>query len=1006
MIKATQHDSNIIENNCKYYTSEELRNELHCKKSTQTRRNDFRLIHLNIRSLDKNWAQLMGLLNTIDANFDVIALSETGRKNIENREAQLKHYGYKMLVHKPTQIRGGAALIYKSDLDITEREDLKILPECKGMHIENVWMEIKLGSEPSDKTIVGCIYKHPGGSINNVKNFRHKIEHNLISINKENKQCLITGDLNIDGLKIKSNNEVENFFNMLLEHNFLPTITCPTRIVNNPELHISLIDHIIISSQIVKHSTKIQSGNIYSDISDHLPNFIIVEKGNSKKSKHKRPMIRILGDKNRERYHQLLKNANWNAFYESEDVNTALKVFYEIHNQAFNIAFPMRQLSRKRAKDKKWMTSGLRKSINHKNYLYKLSITKPSTKNTEKYKIYKNRLTKCLKQAEEIYYMNIIESEKKNLKNMWDTIGHIINPHKMRRQTTIKKLIINNDEYSENKAIANKINEYFSTVGENLAGKFKTTNSYKTYIKDRIPNSFYLTPTTVEETLREISKLDTNKAGGDDNLKPSLVKENKDILADKITFLINLSFKTGDVPDKLKLAKVIPIFKKNNRHDPNNYRPISLLSVINKLMEKLMFKRISKFIEKYNILYEYQFGFRKDHSTTLAIMEIHENIINTLVKGSYIAGLYLDLSKAFDTVDHEILVSKLEHYGIRGPPLKWFHSYLKNRTQYTLANGTKSDVRNINYGVPQGSVLGPLLFLLYTNDMPNCLPESHKTRLFADDSNIFITSQSPYTLKNELKTAIGRILRWLEDNKLTVNLNKTQYSIFQTKNMNIPDWLNNIKINNNTIKRVHSARFLGIILDEKLKWDDHVKQLSESLTQIINAFKIIKNYVPEDKKRMLYYAYIYSRIQYGIEMYGTASKKLIKKVQTKQNRAIKVLHNKNFYTPTTQLHKELRYPLVKDIEKINVCKFVHKQRNNKTPKIFNDLFTENKDKHKYNTRQSQNLATPLAATNFSQKTIDFRGPRTWNSIPMKIRKLECNKHFGKKLRAHLIDKLT
>ena len=157
---------------------------------------------------------------------------------------------------------------------------------------------------------------------------------------------------------------------------------------------------------------------------------------------------------------------------------------------------------------------------------------------------------------------------------------------------------------------------------------------------------------------------------------------------------------------------------------------------------------------------------------------------------------------------------------------------------------------------------------------------------------------------------------------------------------------------------------------------------------------------------MLYYAYIYSRIQYGIEMYGTASKKLMKKVQTKQNRAIKVLHNKNFYTPTTQLHKELRYPLVKDIEKINVCKFVHKQRNNKTPKIFNDLFTENKDIHKYNTRQSQNLATLLAATNFSQKTIDFRGPRTWNSIPMKIRKLVCNKHFGKKLRAHLIDKLT
>ena len=179
------------------------------------------------------------------------------------------------------------------------------------------------------------------------------------------------------------------------------------------------------------------------------------------------------------------------------------------------------------------------------------------------------------------------------------------------------------------------------------------------------------------------------------------------------------------------------------------------------------------------------------------------------------------------------------------------------------------------------------LFLLYTNDMPNCLPESHKTSLFADDSNIFITSQSPYTLKNELKIAMGRIPRWLEDNKLTVNLNKTRYSIFQTKNMNIPDWLNNMKINNNTVKRVHSARFLGIILNEKLKWDDHVKQLSEYLTQIINAFKIIKNYVPEDKKRMLYYAYIYSRIQYGIEMYGTASKKLIKKGTNKTEQSNK-----------------------------------------------------------------------------------------------------------------------
>ena len=364
---------------------------------------------------------------------------------------------------------------------------------------------------------------------------------------------------------------------------------------------------------------------------------------------------------------------------------------------------------------------------------------------------------------------------------MRETIGDIINPSKMKRETNIKKIIMNGEEYQENRNIANKMNEYFSSVGETLAEKFKTTSNYRKYVKKRILNSFFLSPVVVNETLKEIAKLDDSKAGGDDNMKPGLVKENRDVLADKITHIINLSFKNGVVPDKLKLEKVIPIFKKNNRTDPSNYRPISLISVINKLMEKLMFKQINKFIEKHNIMYDYQFGFRKDHSTTLAIMEICENIIDTLNKGSYITGLYLDLSKAFGTVDHKILLYKLEQYGIRGTPLTWFNSYLSNRLQYNLVNGTKSDTMNIRYGVPQGSVLGPLLFLLYTNDIPNCLPENHKMRLFADDSNIFISSHSPKALKNKLKMAVERILKWLGDNKLSQSEQKHSIASFRQK---------------------------------------------------------------------------------------------------------------------------------------------------------------------------------------------------------------------------------
>ncbi len=272
---------------------------------------------------------------------------------------------------------------------------------------------------------------------------------------------------------------------------------------------------------------------------------------------------------------------------------------------------------------------------------------------------------------------------------------------------------------------------------------------------------------SVAETLAQLNNLNERKGPGHDSVSPKLLKRCSNVFAEPLAHIVNLSYSTGHVPDILKVAKIIPIYKKSEPYLPSNYRPISILSVLHKILEKLTYSRLYKFLTKYDILFQYQFGFRQQHSTVMALIEIVDRIRTTADAGSAVAGLYVDLSKAFDTVDHVKLLYKLEHYGIRGLPLKWFESYLKNRKQYTSVNGVKSSLSTVQYGVPQGSVLGPLLFLIYVNDINNCVDKQYaEIRLFADDTNVFITEKDPLQLKRKAELTLSSLLMWFSANTL------------------------------------------------------------------------------------------------------------------------------------------------------------------------------------------------------------------------------------------------
>ena len=443
--------------------------------------------------------------------------------------------------------------------------------------------------------------------------------------------------------------------------------------------------------------------------------------------------------------------------------------------------------------------------------------------------------------------------------------------------------------------ITNILNNHFATVGTKLAQKLPASNKpFDCYLNEPAHKTFFFEPITSQEVESEIVLTPTNKSYGLYSCPTNVLKLCKEILSEPLSEIFNLSVQLGEFPDKLMHAKIIPVYKSEDESDPSNYRPISLLSIYIRIFEKIMHAKLSAFIMKHNLLYQSQYGFRENHSTQHAILDIVQKILCHMDNKKYSCGIFFDLKKAFDTVNHNILLAKMHHYGFRGVAYDWLSSYLRNHTQTTSIGDCVSEKLATPCGVPQGSVLGPLLFLIYINDIHAC-SKLLDFYLFADDTNLLYANKSLRVLERIVIDELKKVASWLLANKLTLNIKKSNYVIFHTHqkklNYNVKitmfDSMTNKFI---SLESKEYIKYLGVLIDSRLSWKHHINFISSKISKTIGIISKIRHFGPRHIMIKIYQSLIHPYISYGVCAWGQSVKTNLKKLLVLQKRVIRLIH--------------------------------------------------------------------------------------------------------------------
>ena len=835
--------------------------------------------------------------------------------------------------------------------------------------IEVCVVEIFVGS--ISYYIIG-VYRPPNGVLNN---FQNKLNEILLDSKIKNKFCIVLGDMNINLLN--TDNNTQDYINSMNTLHLFPTINKPTRITEDSA---TIIDHIFINKP-----TNYTSGIILDNTTDHMPTFIRipVNKKSFNSNKVKITFRQTNDPDSKLRFKQNLNNFNWSTI-KTDDAEQYMNSFITTLDDIFCKSFPLKSkyLSQK-AFANPWVTSKIRKVLQIKSNfydLYRKNIISKESNNS-----IKNKVNSIIDKTKKNYYKNQFEKHKNNMAKTWKIIRTLTTgcTSKQSKYT----LIQNNKQIINNLEIAEIFNDYFSSVAEELDNNL--TNSIVDpliFVKENKLASIRFSKVTEEEVIKLINELKHTKVGKDE-ITIEILKDNKNFIAHVFTDIINLCVKKSIFPNSLKCAIITPLLKGGCPFDHTNYRPISIFKLFCKVFERCIYNRMVAFLLEFNILTPRQHGFLKGCSTETAVTSLTEYLHQSLNSKNTIINIFIDLRKAFDTVNHQILLKKLEKYGIRNQALEFLKNYLTGRTQRVRIGTDISTPRPITIGLQQGTCLAPLLFLLYVNDLPNFTDDVFPV-LYADDTTLSFRGLNTLDVTQKTNSALQKFNEWTLSNRLSINTDKT-FAIIVTNNLtNLPQ---NIQINSNPINIQNAGKFLGIILDSQLKFKNHISYICKKVSKAIGILFVLQKYLTTSALIPLYYTFIYPHLLYCNLAWGNTYKSHLKPLFLLQKKAIRIVNKTAYISHTNNLFYSNKILKLEDINKFRLGCYMFENNH--------ETFARS---HNYNTRNRTTLLPHFQRTTTTQHALNYEGPRLWNTLPLNIRTIQSKTIFKKCLKEYLV----